>query len=345
MSFALTKSFYEAATSTTAARTRIQFIPGDEVGVVCHDCAEACDLGLSKKTYLAIFREGHMYFERGMAANACQSRLDTLWDRYFASVAVLTTTNEHMSAWHVHEDTVWALYAELGLLFLVQESAFTMALATSKLARINKSSVLWCWIRKLFVAGAFVRPLSWTTPQFIEHILQALEVHFQNYAAGFTAAWIVQCHFVCETVANGAAGEFLYVLEMVRRRCMERVTDVSLWTLLGTLLLGKVDSNVLEDYLHIRAGLERRGLVPLPPCVSVPQVSPEQRNTATRVASELLRWLVACESAYESPYNQLLRASTIPESESLLQQAMVQTRNKTFQETLQRVHARWYTKK
>lgn len=253
----------------------------------------------------------------------------SLWTTYYASLAVLTTTNEHMTAWRVHEDLVWALFRSEGRLFLDSEARYMMALGTSNLARVNKSLVLWCWIRKLFVAGAFNGGESAKhIDKLMEQVLQAMQAHFQNYAAGFTAAWILQ-----------VSGSSSAVLNMIRARCMENITDVSLWTLLGTLLVGKESEEVAQDYSRVLSELKIRGLGSFQEAAAGNSVSLVDRCS---IANDLLKWLLAVEAPHENPYNQLLRHRQPPSFQCECIQKIKSDVNEGFKKTLIKLIERWY---
>lgn len=326
MTFFLIQRLYETVTESNFQRTRIQLIPGDTEEIISHSEDGVCDVGLTKRTYLAIFKEGHSCFEPRYGSDNTQR---SHWDTYYASLAVLTTTNEHMTAWRVHEDVVWSLYRTEGRPFLQNEARYMMALGTSQLARINKSLVLWCWIRKLYVASAFANnDCSRSLEMLMEQVLQAMQVHFQNYAAGFTAAWILH-----------ASSPNKKILEMVRVRCMESVTDVSLWTLMGTLLLDQKNEAVVDDYRRIRLELENRGMVGLRSSEATDGANLFDRGPITK---QLLLWLLAIEAPYETPYNQLLRHDQPRSFRSECLQKMASAANEALLTTLAKVLKRWY---
>lgn len=309
MTFALTRRFYKAITGAKANRTRLQFIPGSEIDIVVHASNDCCDIGITKATYLAIFTEGHSSFVKGYPNNkiCCADKSENeLWDNYFATIALLCTTNEHMTAWRVHEETVWALTSR-GLLDLEVEAKYVMGLATSKFDRINKSLMIWYWIRTLYCAGAFEPSKGSSFKQLMEQVLQSMEAHFCNYAAGFTAAWLMQ-------VARPEEKDKFDIIDMIKVACKENVTDVSLWTLMGTVLLSETNQRIVSDYQKLQKKLAAQGIgSPLSPSY-VPNGSASLKS----IRDGLLQWLLAIEAPYRTPYEQLLRDSNSIELKPIL---------------------------
>lgn len=319
MPFHLINRVYESITFSEASRKRIQFVHGDKDEILVHESDGCCDIGLSKRLYLALFKEGHDHFAEGYPSTNEKSEstdYDTVWSTYLASLALLTTTNEHMTVWRVHESTVWMLYSKYGLLFLNKEATYAMTLATSSFARINKSLMLWCWIRTLVIAGAFGGTEEW--PLLMEQVLQSMEVHFGNYAAGFTAAWLVR-------VVGDAD---MKILELVKCRCKANVADVSLWTLIGTILLGEQNKWVYAEHERISSKIKKAGFTP----VELKKVISPVKLEFER--AELIRWLLAVEASYENPYKQLLRSGVDAETQALFGEKIRNTKNLLFKAAL-----------
>lgn len=298
MSFALTKTLYEAIIGVKTHCIRIQFIPGSDLNIAVHTSDGICDIGITKKTYLAIFTEGHSFFNEKYPIDTkllIKEAENELWEFYYATIALLSTTNEHMTAWRVHEDIVWTLVHK-GLLSLEEEAAFIMALATSKFDRINKSLVLWYWVRTLYCAGSFEPSNGSSFRQLMEQVLRSMEAHFCNYAAGFTAAWLMQ-------VARLDGKNRLDIIELIRCVCKKNVTDVSLWTLMGSVLLNEINHRIVSDCLRIQKKLADRGID-----VFIRQeCAPSVFVIPKTITDELLQWLLAVEAPYRTPYEQLLR--------------------------------------
>lgn len=324
MALALTKLLYEAVTGAKTDRTRIEFIPGSDVDIVVHNSDGCCDIGVTKKAYLAIFKEGHSFFVEGYPKNAkCltdKAEIE-LWETYYATIALLCTTNEHMTALRVHEDIVWTLVRR-GLLQLKEETALVMALVTSKFDRINKSLALWHWVRTLYCAGAFEPSNGLSILRLMEQVLKSMEIHFCNYAAGFTAAWLVQ-------VAQLKENEKLELVNMIKCGCTKNVTDVSLWTLMGTVLLGAEDQRVASDYRRIESKLAAQGIeIPARHTTSL-----QNSNSLRAITEGLLQWLLAIEAPYKTPYEQILRNPVGIDVKLILRENCT-TKNSDFSEVM-----------
>lgn len=328
MSLPFTRNLIEALTTTQCGQTRVQFVPGTDLGVLIHDSDGFCDVGVTKKTYLAIFSEGHSYFSKGYSIEPENLDESQLWDAYYASSALLITTNEHMTAWRVHEDIVWALKARTEHQFVRKEMSFITALATSRFERINKSLALWRWFRTLVVASSPISPAYFFN--LLEKVLQSMEVHYCNYAAGFTAVWLIQNFSNQDTCTK--------TLDLIKNRCMKNVSDVSMWTLMGTVLLEQTNISIHRDYNYIqehvnnRQGFQFIGNPSFVPSRFVP--SGADQTLANQTLAELLEWLLAIESPVLNAYLQLLRDKQNLQFRDLLKMKLLETKNPLFRETL-----------
>lgn len=305
MKLALTRKLYSVITSTTLPSARLQFVPGNDVDILCHE-EDCCDVGLSKKTYLAVFKEGHDHIEDLVQNYSQLCTTDELWNAYYVTIALLTTTNEHMMAWQIHREVVWALYRSEGPSFLHNEATYFMALATSRFQRINKSLVLFLWLRKLLVLGAFGEVNERTLNRVMEQVLRSMEAHFCNYAAGFMGVWLIE-------VARENSISLGAMLNMIKDCCMRNVADISLWTLMGTVLLGKTNVYMKRDWDRIISELSESDSIDQIPSVVASCGGDFKSSQLSDIANELLTWLLTIESPHKTPYLQLLR-NGVPDS-------------------------------
>lgn len=241
MSFPLTQSVFSTVVSTKCLLSTLQFMPEGDV-IVSGEDGDTCEVGFSKKTYLAMFLEGHRYYEQNSyRLEPLTTFLDVQLDEmYMATISILTTTNEHSTVWTLHEEIVGELYSRRGRDPVIDDFKFFSALATSRLPRINKSSSLWLWIRKLTVLVIF----NWNMMapiQLIRQILRSMELHLANYCASYTLAWLVD-------VASARSVDLQDIVQLVRQQCRRNLGDISLWTALRRLLEGKHEWYSLEHY-------------------------------------------------------------------------------------------------
>ncbi|KAM9893110.1 hypothetical protein OXX79_009562 [Metschnikowia pulcherrima] len=255
----LTQEIYGKIVSTTCQYTSIQFLPtATAIEAVTDSENDTLEIGFSKKTYLKIFTEGHSYFQGKYPSvkkikNCSQDKLEHV---YFACLALLLTTNEFTTIWRVHEYVVWELSRKAGMVWAKNDLAFCMALATSRLDKINKSPLLWHWIRKLsiiFVFNEFEEPIFL---HFINQIFRSMDAHYANYAAGFTLAWSVNVARALELEFDENA-----VISLIRQKCRQKLGDVSLWTTFGTILSAKKCEFSETLYRHMAKSLEEMGVV------------------------------------------------------------------------------------
>ncbi|KAM9936744.1 hypothetical protein OXX80_003704 [Metschnikowia pulcherrima] len=255
----LTREIYGEIVSTTCQYTSIQFLPtATAIEAVTDSENDTLEIGFSKKTYLHIFTEGHSYFQgkyptEKKIENCSQYELEHV---YFACLALLLTTNEFTTIWRVHESVVWELSRKAGMVWAKNDLAFCMALATSRLDKINKSPLLWHWLRKLsiiYVFNEFEEPIFL---HFINQILRSMDAHYANYAAGFTLAWLVNVARALELEFDENA-----VISLIRQKCRQKLGDVSLWTTFGTVLSAKKCEFSETLYRHMAKSLEEIGVV------------------------------------------------------------------------------------
>ncbi|GEQ67644.1 hypothetical protein JCM33374_g1309 [Metschnikowia sp. JCM 33374] len=242
MSFPLSQGLYDKVTEshTSCLYTRIQLLRGGEsIEDIADTPNETLEIGIPKKAYLAIFTEGHSFFQGKYPSaknvrNMSQHELECV---YIACIALLSTTNDHSTIWRVHESVVLELAGRSGgsgSSWVKKDFTYMIALATSCLDKINKSSVLWHWLRKLAVVCVFRDFSNSKFYIFCKHVLRSMDAHFANYAAGFTLVWLVQ-------VARSLELHFdeMAVLSLLREYSRKRLGDISLWTAFGRILSDK----------------------------------------------------------------------------------------------------------
>jgi hypothetical protein len=237
----LTRSLWKAVMGDEHRIKIIQLAGGLESGTIeFGETDHVLDIGMSKLTYLAIFKECHSHWHRLLADstvlditnNLNMLSLPDLWDIYYMTVGYLITTNENHSVISLHEDTVLVLARRVSNSdhLLEQELDLVSSFLTSRLKRINKSSSLWCWAQKLTVMVIFNDYNSEASRRLcmklIDRALKSMELHFANYYAGRFLQWLLEIVRPIPSVSN-------YFFDQLHAKCRSNLHDVSLWTLLG----------------------------------------------------------------------------------------------------------------
>lgn len=302
MAFPLTARLVQLVTSTPCKTTTIQLMPAGD-SIACYEQDDNCEIGITKKGYLQLFSEGHTYFEHAIARGATddvaamdQQDLEHL---HLATLALLTTTNEHTTAWRLHEAVVAERLRRLpASRVLEDEYAYVTALAASRLPKINKSSVLWTWLRKLALLAVFREFHEDRLVRFVATCLRSMEVHFANYSAGFTLLWALTAASTHKAYTPGL------FLGLVRTQCRQTLTDVSLWHVFGLLLRGHPLRRLLESYNVLCADVRERFGVEIAclKAADLPSVG------FALEAAEELQWLLKVNCKIRTPYVQVLSA-------------------------------------
>ncbi|PIS54184.1 hypothetical protein CJI97_003884 [Candidozyma auris] len=243
--FELIRSLYGHICCTKCSGSVLQLLPSVPDGeILYHETEEndVLDIAMSKKTYMLIFTEAHTFF----GAKGYKFKLETFTEPeleklYMATNGILLTTNDHFTVWRTHRDVVLEMLRRGDKGAIERDFTYTMFLATSKLKRINKSSVLFTWIRKLFVALSNDKNVA---KLLIFRLLRSMEVHFANYYAGFTTQWLVQ-------VLQAKADEeiLLFLGKNLREKCRTHLGDVTLWGCYSMWLnASKLDHFALQQF-------------------------------------------------------------------------------------------------
>lgn len=280
-------------------------------GIVASEEDDCCEVGFTKKTYLAMFLEGHGYFVQypfGLQELSAMSD-DQLDSIYMATISMLTTTNDHSTVWRLHGQIVGEMYSRTGQDAVANDLTYCLALATSRLARVNKCSALWLWLRKLAVLVVF----HWSKMapmELIRHVVRSMELHLANYSASFTLVWLVD-------VAGALEVDVQETTDLLRQSCRSTLGDVSLWKSLNHLLQGKSSRYSLVHYSQLCEHLQSV-MGGLPDTIlqasisskmsisanSSPRASPQAISSHKHTAAGLsdLQWLLAVECTAQTPY-------------------------------------------
>lgn len=294
----LIRSLFAQVTGANCTYSTLQILPTAPDGeILAHESLEndTLDLAVSKKTYLAIFAEAHAILDNlGYKHDLELISSLQLWTLYFATISILLTTNEHSTVWRLHVGVFLELHRQ-GEDILRKELDYCTFLATSRLKRVNKSSMLFTWIRRLSVLYIEDTEVS---KLLIRRLLRSLEIHFANYCVGFTLQWLIR---VFHSKQNGEL--FHYLGDRLRCACRSHLSDVTLWETYSLWL--HVDSDTYAVDLFNEDALFWKGQKI---CVNKLEIFPVKLGNDETVYTDLC-WLVKAQCPYLTPYLTLYKAA------------------------------------
>ncbi|CUM49463.1 unnamed protein product [Debaryomyces tyrocola] len=318
------------------------------------------DIGLTKKTYLSIFKEAHIFWHNNLVPYV--PKFEEYWhnDReklintYYMTLGYLLTTNENHTIIRLHELTLWQIWktSPNSRQFLLSEFEILTVLISSRLKRINKSSSLWLMVKKIAIALIFHEIVNAEVPGTIElyqvlvsRILKSCEIHFANYYASGFLKWCIRFNFILykntdSTSIRASMVEMnAMILNNLVQLCHQKLTDVSLWTTLEVYLREcnrKLSSSehTIDEYNMIIDQLTTLGKADL---IKI--------NTLTeKVMAEFdvqdfqlqqINWLLKANCSALSPYVALMAPLPVSSQETSLQlQTMISFAYKSEKEQL-----------
>lgn len=236
-------------------------------------------------------------------------------DDYYALLLYLLTTNENHTVLRLHETDFWRVYysrsGEHQRQWLRNEFRFILGVLNSRSSRINKSSSLWFWMKKLSIMCIFSK-LSTANgddqvfadlDMLVECITSSSKLHFANYYCHGFIKWTVSVSLRVSIVSGSIDARILNLYNLVKQLAMSHLRDVSLWTTLRVLL--RLLSGHRETQLHQFVCEEYNML--LQQLSTHTQLSPE--NTAhpslLELETELTHlklYLDSVQCGYKTPY-------------------------------------------
>lgn len=307
----------------------IQLIPESHLPVVCEVHDEITEVGLSKRAYLQAFKEAHTYWHTLTQQEIDHDVRDQefLLDVYYCTFGYLLTTNENHSIILLHQDTFFKLQATNSehTVSLEDEFMLMVSLLTSRLKRINKSSSLWLWLKKLSIMLIFKHIVEGsvdveTTANFtklVDCTLKAGKLHFSNYYAANFLRWIIR--FI--KAYSNDAGKFLDIIHVrLVALCHQHLTDVSLWGGLQVLLENGKHSELAAEYI---AQEYNTFATSLPKTYSIPVISSlsnESYSLPTTHLDDELQWLLVVKCPIVTPYLCMYLQDGLVKVEEKLQQ-------------------------
>lgn len=149
-------------------------------------------------------------------------------DIYLYTLGLLLTAPGHQTALNLHEQVFFEKLTDCktteALVWLQNEILIIERLLTSNNNRLNKSSALWYFYRKLLVLAM---DMKCGHLKFIETVIHSGKRHFSNYYSWATARWLY------DVISATAKAD---LLEATLKFCVENVRDASAWSALSHMV-------------------------------------------------------------------------------------------------------------
>lgn len=239
----------------------IQIIPATEDAadsfITFRTDEETWDIGLTKKTYLSLFKEAHTFWHNNLTTYAPRfneywyNNNEKLMNTYLMTLGYLLTTNENHTIIRLHELTFWHIWktSPESRRFMLSEFEILTAYISSRLKRINKSPSLWLMIKKIAIALIFQEIATANVEEsvklyriLVNRVLKSCEIHFANYYASRFLKWCIQFNFIlykntdCNIIREAMVEMNGIILKSLLGLCHQKLSDVSLWTTLEVYL-------------------------------------------------------------------------------------------------------------
>lgn len=267
-----------------SAAVTIEFAPGEHL--VWHTDGAVTAIGIPKSVYLRVFKAAHSQWHAHAAGPPQQV--------YQFTLAYLLTTHENHTMMRLHRDATLKL-AATNPSVLHDEFKFVVALVTSRLRKLNKSPMLWHWLRHLSIAiGVFEPGLPHLT-RLLEAVLALCEVHFANYYAADFGRW-------CVRILRATNAPLQRFTDSLVAQCRRHVTDVSVWSLLQVVVNPgphepAATAWAVANYNSLGGAIA----APPPPITLQPELARRQ-----------IHWLIKVKCQATTPYRCMLLAHTAP---------------------------------
>lgn len=299
-----------------------------------HEEGMVLSIGLTKKTYLSIFKEAHTYwhsalvtYQPNLESSLNEFTLDELWNVYYTSLGYLITTNENNTLIRLHEVVLSKLMKRLDdpEKLLEQEFELLTVFVNSKLKKINKSSSLWFLIKKLTIMIIFAKvPFNFDKYEtLIKRIVKSIDLHFANYYSSTFLQWLIRLnHNILSTSSTKESQDAIRkinvsIIDALTKQAHERVSDVSVWTSIEVYLkvnLSIENSNelayVIEELNYLVDDINElhdRNICKFPEFDAKVEVNPcEIVDQLMQYIFEQLTWLIKINCSIPTPYRCLV---------------------------------------
>lgn len=274
------------------------FQKGNQIEVICY-----------KSTLISIFKENHKFIEKYLPDLNFNTIVGNTTkvnyiDFYNVTVGLLLTTAENKTNFNLHSDVFFIIwnnikYEDEKFEFLLKETFIIQRLLTCSLNKINKSSSLYIWYRKLFILWQHIHNQHYN--KNIEKLIfnskifiQSGKQHFANYYCWNTAKWIFDN-------LNSLTLKQAYFND-IKLYCLQNISDSSSWDCLSYMVCQhklrnnhhRTDFDRLAKHLPILEQLSTRNVV----CFQPNLIS---------LTQELISYISKCEIKMWPPYLCLLR--------------------------------------
>lgn len=304
----------------------VEVIPFADEDVVVAENGNILEIGVTKRAYLAIFKEAHSFHRQELDQHASNipaylssCSTERLREIYVCTIGYMLTTNENYTMVRVHELATFLLSERLadGGAFLLQELDVISSLVSSRLKRINKSPSLFLWLKYLLVQLVYA-DLGSTTELFkkvVARVLRASQLHYANYYASGLLRTLIRWNGVFLELHGGPAREINeHIFTELTVACRATLTDVSLWSTLEIYLLQQLGvepdmeyittdyNRAVEHLMELQNGPLTRMSLPK----KGPQTPDASEKTLSFISSQV-SWLLRVRCVAATPYVALLR--------------------------------------
>ncbi|KAK6200500.1 uncharacterized protein RJT21DRAFT_5567 [Scheffersomyces amazonensis] len=340
-------------------------------------------IGITKKNYLRLFKEVHTYWHEQILTKEInyeelieKSSQEELLTLYYFTIGYMLTTHENHSIINIHELVVMELYKtndkEFSVEFIENEIHIILTFISSRLSKINKSSSLWFWLKKLTIWTILDPLISGKDVQHDGEILilksfRSCQLHFANYYANNFLRWLSGILlYVTISIDNQVAKQIankLLELEWIQLKtiCHSNLSDSSTWGLMEYQIKqqGQYAYNmkiVLDEYNRIIGILNNNGIryINVVNSSEFTSKSKSKSNTSGEIDHIILselKWLVDIDCSVLTPFVSLIRPmlelkysiKSITTVESIVN-SKVQDLNKLLEEHPDDKLSGWYAK-
>lgn len=221
---------YDILIQASSYRTRLLQVVDSSGGPLAFisPLGECGEIIVTKKLLGAAFIEAHHYLANYYKNGTELLRLDRsdLIRLYRSSVISLIVTAQDISALNIH----WEALQMLGLEYLDTELVIIETMLTSRLARLNKSSLIWLLYQKTlclryrFLQDAYGRVVSC--------VFISADRHPRNYYA-----WNFLRGYVHVLQSSGASDGLASLYTRLNDYCHTNLADLSLWEVLLEIIV------------------------------------------------------------------------------------------------------------
>lgn len=287
----LCKEVYDTLLQYRGQRKVIQMMPGSTDKVFEIHKAETIDIGMTKNSFLKVFKQAHGYWHQHQFTDLNDKSYLTLLDMYYVTVVYLLTTNDNHTLVNVHNAILQQVFARDPAI-LHDEFEIVTTLVGSRLAKINKNSLLWLHIKRLCILLDIFDPQNTHLYNaLIVRLFDACRFHYANYYANDFLAWMIRVERT-----KGCVSDLLVCnLESI---CKQNLRDSSVWTCMRVLLRDG-ENSVVKDYDTTRNWLQNR-YRPCAPLINDPHH--KGHDKCLDLAPKLFSWLVSVACPYRIPY-------------------------------------------